>query len=112
MGAELNKVKPKAAKLKTSLDANAARLCCLEEELARLDAAQPEEVHDVSRRAAADQSVQLDTFQREATVMKKASKDSQAEVHRLPEIHAGDRENTLRQLELVVDDRPREAWSL
>lgn len=85
MVAELNNVKAKVAELKTSTDTSATHVRCLGWEHVRLKAAQAEKVQNVARRVVADQSVRLDAFQREVTVLRQVNKDSEAQVRRLTE---------------------------
>lgn len=99
---QLNKDMAKTAEPKTTFDANVACVRCVEEALARLKVAQAEEARDATCRDAADQSVRLNSLQREVTVSKQARKDSLNEVRRLTENHAHNREKTLRQYELDV----------
>lgn len=91
-----------------SLDGSAARVRCLEGELARFKAAKSKEVGDATSRVAADQ---LDAHQQNATVLNQGSRDSQAELRRFTKSHTRDREKPLRQSELVVGDHYLELWS-
>lgn len=102
--ADLNNGKVKAAELKTSLDASVTHAHFLEEMPTRCKAAQVEKVQYATRFIAADQSTQLDALHREVPVLKKSSKDRQAETRSLTENHKRDREKTLRQPDLVVSD--------
>lgn len=82
LAAKMSKVKVKEAEFRTSLDASAARVRCLEEKLARFNAAQAEETQNAARLIAADKSVRLDVLLRMVIVLNQTSKESQAEIYR------------------------------